>query len=177
MEEYLIFDEEFYYIKPKVSDTANASSHTEAPQKIQYAPPVKLPPAPIIASKPQSIIHKKIMVIAHYTDTVQIPEQVQQKLNNTFLQLNQPLEQMIFINLAHIPPHTLNQYKYQYLILLGGSGKNIEILHSYKGDRTPHNFDIHNNIKILFAHTIEKYASDRLLAQKFWTLLQEIFKK
>lgn len=193
-----LIEEDIYFIKSEYK--SDAESTQTLPKEIQIEVPkplqepkkaITLPPltqkveiktftkpaAPIVEKlQASNLISKKVIVLVAYKDVEEVPSEVREALNKIFAALKIESNLIEIINVLAANPKNIEHYAYQYLILMGGKGKNIAFLQNYSGARDFYTTISHAGRKVYFCESMEVYLKDLELKKKFWGKLVELFK-
>ena len=192
-----LFEEDIYFIKSEYIDTVDlniletqnskiANTKVEEPKKVIAVLPTltqkveirtfeKPLPSNFAPPKP-TLIAKKVIVLVAYKDIESLPLEVEQALDKIFAALKVEKNIIEIINVLARNSKNIEDYTYQYLILMGGKGKNIAFLQNYDGGRDFYTIISHANRKAFFCESMEVYLKDLELKKKFWAKLVEFFK-
>lgn len=149
---------------------------TEAPKAVVETPA----PAPVVNTPVQSVanqlINKKVVIMVGYQSFPTVPPNVQEALEKIFAALNVDLKEVEIINVLATNPPKIENYNFEYLILMGGNGKNLAFMQNFTGTRNRYEIVKHANKTIFFAESMDIYFKDLELKKKFWGKLKEVFK-
>jgi hypothetical protein len=129
----------------------------------------------LLEKRENTLISKKILIIVAYKDTLEIPTYVTHSYQKMFERLGFSMDDVQFINALDANTPQANDYKFEYLILMGGSGKNLNVLSSYQGSREFGTIAQVQKVKILFCDKMEYYLTDNEKKSNLWSLIKALF--
>ncbi len=191
-----LLDEDIYLIESAESTIADqkpepaAVPKVEAKAEIPVIPPLPKPEAPkAVVETPvaaplvnvpvqpatNQLINKKVVIMVGYQSFPTVPPNVQEALEKIFAALNVDLKEVEIINVLAKNPPKIENYNFEYLILMGGNGKNLAFMQNFTGTRNRYEIVKHANKTIFFAESMDIYFKDLELKKKFWGKLKETF--
>ena len=154
----------------------------EAPILDQKKVDEKLPtekavdPVPEIIKFPpvDYIVERKVIILVGYKDLKNVPPVIADALNKIFEALKINIKEVQIINVLSPESAKIEDFKYQYLILMGGNGKNLDLLKDYTETREKYSIGIHKGIHLFFAEAMDTYMKPENieLKKKFWVKLK-----
>lgn len=200
-----LLDEDIYLIESSVSDSSDKSETIEFSKVETKAPLIVNEPLPKVAtqstetplpilpklepmatkpiptfekttdSTPKQLISKKVIIMVGYQSFATVPPNVQEALEKIFDALKIELNELEIVNVLATHPPKIEHYQFDYLILMGGNGKNLAFMQNYSGTRNRYDIAKHANKTIFFAESMDVYFKDIELKKKFWGKLKEVF--
>jgi hypothetical protein len=118
---------------------------------------------------------KKIVILIGYPAAM--PANVTDSMLKIFSALQIPMLDIEIINVLDPNAKKIEDFTFYYLILMGGTGKNIEHLKDFIGTRNRYDIATHKGFKIYFAEAMDIYMKPENieLKKKFWAKLKEVF--
>ena len=104
-----------------------------------------------------------------------VPPQVKESLLKIFEALKINFDEIEIINVLSPKSPKVEDFIFEYLILMGGNGKNLEFMKNYTGLRNRYDIINHGGVKIFFSEPMDVYFKDLELKKKFWGKLKELF--
>lgn len=192
-------EEDIYLPELKKAEKALSTENTtHVPETItqqnaaqQERPTAKLPPLPPLLKTPVATVPvenrpvvatntkttKKVLILVGYQSVPLVPPNVDEALRKIFSALNIAMEEVGIINVLSPQSPTFESFEFQYLILMGGNGKNLDFMKDYTGPRNRYDVIKHKSKTIFFAESMDTYFKDVELKKKFWNKLKEVFGK
>ncbi len=165
------------------NEEKNEAKEIEKPIKIENKIITKID-QPHISTKEQkteAILPKiksiKVIILVSYING--IPASIEENYFKIFGALGLSKTDIEIINVTAQNPELLQNYSFEYLILMGGKGKSLSNLQSYTGKRDFLEIGKVDNSKILFADKLDTYLQTGNEDQKraFWATLKKVFEK
>ncbi|MFN0048032.1 MAG: hypothetical protein ACKVOU_02790 [Cytophagales bacterium] len=202
-----LLDEDIYLIESSVPDSSNkgetietskietksllivneplpkvATPSAEIPKPtLPKVEPLVAKPSPTFETPsntlPNQLISKKVIIMVGYQSFPTVPPNVQEALEKIFAALKIELNELEIINVLATNSPTIENYNFEYLILMGGNGKNLGFMQNFSGARNRYDIAKHANKTIFFAESMDVYFKDVELKKKFWAKLKEVFGK
>ncbi|MFN0048028.1 MAG: hypothetical protein ACKVOU_02770 [Cytophagales bacterium] len=200
-----LLDEDIYLIESSVSDSSDKSETIEISKIETKSPLIVNEPLPKVATQnseiakpalpkveplvikpsptfetpsntlPNQLISKKVIIMVGYQSFLTVPPHVQEALEKIFEALKIEINELEIINVLATHPPKIEHYQFEYLILMGGNGKNLAFMQNYSGTRNRYDIAKHANKTIFFAESMDVYFKDIELKKKFWGKLKEVF--
>jgi hypothetical protein len=123
------------------------------------------------------LIDKKVIIMVGYQGIPSVPSNVQEALNKIFEALKVDLSSVQIINVLASSAPKIEEFNFEYLILMGGNGKNLGFMQNFSGSRDRYQIVKHTGKTIMFAESMDVYFKDIELKKKFWNKLKEVFVK
>lgn len=163
--------------EPKSEKTNN---NTENAPKV-IIPEIKKVSTPTILVEPKKAeiqkIFKKVIILVSYKNG--LPPTVSDNLHLTFNALAVQKTEIEIINVTEPNPELLDNFGFDFLVLMGGKGKTLNVLENYTGNRDFYEIGNLAKSKIIFVEKMDTYmiAENKLLKIKYWETLKKAFGK
>jgi len=192
IESVAVFSAEPTPAEPKVEAIKSAPPQAPISQPhIPVLPKIETPKQEIPVSKPIVSVHnpveikpvavqliaKKVIIMVGYQGIATVPANVKEALEKIFSALGIDMLQVEIMNVLATNAPKIENYTFEYLILMGGNGKNIAFMQNYAGTRNRYDIAKHAGKTVFFAEAMDVYLKDVELKKKFWEKLKEVFGK
>jgi len=129
----------------------------------------------VVETQTIQVISKKVIIMVGYQSVASVPALVHEALSKIFTALSIELNEVEIVNVLAANAPKIEHYSFQYLILMGGNGKNLSFMQNYLGSRNRYDIAKHAGKSIFFAESMDIYLKDQELKKKFWMKLKLLF--